>query len=573
MTRDPQAADSATQPTIPPTPVPQVLSTVAPAHAALAEAATLAPGGETTLVAAAVSRGSVPGYEILGELGRGGMGVVYKAQQVGLGRLVALKMILAGGHAREADLARFRTEGEAIARLQHPNNVQVYEVGDYEGKPFFSLEFCPGGNLDRKLNGTPLPALEAARLVETLAGAMHAAHGRNVIHHDLKPANVLLAEDGTPKVTDFGLAKKVESGSGLTQPGAVMGTPSYMAPEQAQGRKAIGPAADVYALGAILYECLTGRPPFRGSTPLDTIVQVVADEPVRVRQLQPSCPRDLETICHKCLQKEPDRRYASAVELAEDLRRYQAGEPIVARPVGTVERGVKWVRRNPVVASLAAAVLLVLVAGIVVSSYFVYTASEEAEEASRQAAAAKMQARRAEDARHAIQIDLALRARAERDYARVAALLNEMRPEYHDAWETRYIRNLWLKEAPFPLRTFIGHTGAILSVAFSPNSKCVLTVSADRTARLWDTETGQVKAVLKGASEAVAFSPDGKRVLTGSEDHTARLWDVETGQEKLALVGHTGIVYSVAFSPDGNRVLTGSHDSTARMWDAPTRQK
>ena len=198
----------------------------------------------------------VEDYELLAELGRGGMGVVYKARQASLKRLVALKMILAGGHAGAADLARFRTEGEAIARLQHPNIVQVYEVGKHEGKPFFSLEFCPGGSLDRKLNGTPLPAQEAAQLVETLSGAMHAAHQAHVIHRDLKPANVLLTSDGTPKITDFGLAKKIDE-AGQTGSGSIMGTPSYMAPEQAGGKsKELGPACDVYALGAILYELL-----------------------------------------------------------------------------------------------------------------------------------------------------------------------------------------------------------------------------------------------------------------------------------------------------------------------------
>jgi len=343
------------------------------------------------------SAGTVPGYELLGELGRGGMGVVYRARQVKANRLVALKMILAGGHAGAAELARFRTEAEAIARLQHPNIVQVHEVGEHEGKPFFSLEFCGGGSLAQKLNGTPLPAREAAELVEALARAMQAAHARGVIHRDLKPANVLLAEDGTPKVTDFGLAKKLDE-AGQTQSGAVLGTPSYMAPEQAAGKgKEIGPLADVYALGAILYECLTGRPPFRAATALDTILQVVNDEPVPPSQLQSKTPRDLETVCLKCLRKEPAKRYASAADLAEDLRRWQAGEPITARPVGRVERGVKWVRRNPVVTSLLAAVVLA-VAGGGAGVYWKYLdAKEQAENARKQTAIAEGKTRELED--------------------------------------------------------------------------------------------------------------------------------------------------------------------------------
>src|ERR1700676_4742721 len=275
-----------------------------------------------------------------------------------LDRLVGLKMILAGGLSGSAERERFRTEAEAIARLQHPNIVQVYEVGEHEGMPFFSLEFCPGGSLDGKLDGTPLPPLEAARLVQTLASAVQAAHDKSVIHRDLKPANVLLGEDGTPKITDFGLAKKLDD-VGQTQSGAIMGTPSYMAPEQAGDKgKELGPAADIYALGAILYEALTGRPPFKAATALDTILQVVADDPVPLRQLQSKTPRDLETICLKCLQKAPGKRYATAADLAEDLRRFQAQEPIQARPVGRLERGVKWAKRRPAVAGLLAALVL-----------------------------------------------------------------------------------------------------------------------------------------------------------------------------------------------------------------------
>jgi serine/threonine-protein kinase len=332
--------------------------------------------------ASAAGVDAVPGYEILGVLGRGGMGVVYKARQVGLNRLCALKMILAGGHAGEADLARFHTEAEAIARLQHPNIVAVYEVGLHQGKPYLSLEFCAGGSLDRKLAGTPIEPAEAAKLVRTLAEAMQAAHAANVIHRDLKPANVLLASGGcqppergpqTPgglhpplafvlKITDFGLAKKLDEAS-RTATNAIMGTPSYMAPEQAEGKKQVGPAADVYALGAILYECLTGRPPFKAATALDTIMQVVADEPVPPRQLNAKVPRDLETICLKCLQKEPGKRYSSAAALADDLGRHLAGEPIRARRVGRLERAGKWVRRNPVVAALLAGVLLAVAIG------------------------------------------------------------------------------------------------------------------------------------------------------------------------------------------------------------------
>jgi tetratricopeptide (TPR) repeat protein len=315
----------------------------------------------------AVDLPMVPGYEVLAEVGRGGMGVVYRARHLQLKRSVALKMVLAGSHAGAAELARFRVEAEAIARLQHPNIVTIHEVGEHQGQPFLALEFCPGGSLDKKLGGTPLPPGEGARLVQMLAGAMQAAHEQHVVHRDLKPANVLLADDGTPKVTDFGLARKLDE-AGQTASGAVLGTPSYMAPEQAGGkRQDVGPLADVYALGAILYECLTGRPPFKAATALDTLLQVRADEPVPPTRLQPRTPRDLETICLKCLRKEPGQRYGSAAALAEELQRFAAGQPIAARPVGGVERALKWARRRPATAALsvvsAVALLSLLLGG------------------------------------------------------------------------------------------------------------------------------------------------------------------------------------------------------------------
>jgi hypothetical protein len=272
-------------------------------------------------------------------------------------------MILHAEFAGAEERARFHAEAEAVARLSHPHVVQIHEVGEHQGLPYFSLEFCPGGSLADKLGGTPWEAAPAAALVQTLARAVQAAHRAGVVHRDLKPANVLLTEDGEPKVTDFGLAKRLGD-AGRTRTGAVMGTPSYMAPEQAGGNRDVGPAADVYALGAILYELLTGRPPFRGATSLDTVLQVLSDEPVPVRRLQPKVPRDLETVCHKCLHKDPTRRYASAQALAEDLARFGAGEPIVARPVGPLGRLAKWIKRRPGMAALWAAVVLVGLAGL-----------------------------------------------------------------------------------------------------------------------------------------------------------------------------------------------------------------
>jgi serine/threonine-protein kinase len=302
---------------------------------------------------------AVPGYEIIAEIGRGGMGVVYEARHVRLNRVIALKMILAGSHATDEQIARFHIEARAVAQIQHPGIVQIHDDGDHEGLPYFSLEFVPGGSLAESIDGKPQPPRSAATMVMALCGALAEAHARGVIHRDLKPANVLLTLDGKPKITDFGLAKQMEGDSEQTRSGSVMGTPSYMAPEQAWGQtREIGPLSDQYALGVILYEMLVGRPPFRGSNPLETLELVRNQEPVPPTRLQPKVPTDLETICLKALQKDPAKRFPDAAAMGEDLRRFLDGEPIVARAVGTPERLWRWCRRNPKVAGLAAAVVL-----------------------------------------------------------------------------------------------------------------------------------------------------------------------------------------------------------------------
>jgi tetratricopeptide (TPR) repeat protein/tRNA A-37 threonylcarbamoyl transferase component Bud32 len=341
---------------------------------------TLGPGGTSPEIPT-VGPVSIPGYEILGELGRGGMGVVYKARQARPRRLVALKVVLAGEHAGTDAMARFKTEAAAVARLSHPNIVQVHEVGDHRGRPFLTLELVEGGNLAQKLSEGPLRFRETAGLLYQLAQAVHFAHQKGVIHRDLKPANILLAPDdengpdalGVPKIADFGLAKQIEGMASVavtgprTQSGAILGTPSYMAPEQAGGKRdAAGPAADVYALGAILYECLTGRPPFQADTMLDTLMQVATQEPVPPRKLRPKCPRDLETICLKCLEKDPKRRYATAGALADDLRRYREDRPIICRPPGRLERLGRALRKRKELVYPAAGALAALCVSLVV---------------------------------------------------------------------------------------------------------------------------------------------------------------------------------------------------------------
>ena len=307
----------------------------------------------------------VEGYEILAKLGHGGMGVVYKARQLSLNRFVALKMIRAGSLAKPEDLVRFKIEAEAVAKQRHPNIIQIFDIGEVGGLPFVALELLDGGSLDALLAGTPQPGEWSAKLSATLARAIHAAHQAGIIHRDLKPSNVMFAADGAPKITDFGLAKRLEE-EGYTETGQVLGSPSYIPPEQARGQaKEVGPTADVYALGAILYEMLTGRPPFKGKTPVETVMQVLNEDPVPPSHLLSQVPRDLETICLKCLAKEPCKRYPSALALANDLDRYLADRPIQARRTPLLERGLKWVRRRPAMSSLLAIICVIISSSVI----------------------------------------------------------------------------------------------------------------------------------------------------------------------------------------------------------------
>jgi serine/threonine protein kinase len=381
-------------------------------------APTLTRVGDESPTREAPSSFAPPGYEILGELGRGGMGVVYRARQRSLNRIVALKVILGAGHAGAEQLSRFRAEATTAARLQHPNIVQVFEVGEHEGQPYFSLEFIEGGSLADFLKGEPQPPRDAAELVRTLALAVQHAHSKGVIHRDLKPANVLLVSGGAvsgessqpptthhspltihqPKITDFGLAKQQAADSKLTTSGAILGTPSYMAPEQAAGDgKAVGPATDVYALGAILYELLTGRPPFRAASVMDTVLQVMHDDPVPPSRLEPKLPRDLETICLKCLAKKPEQRYSTAAALADDLGRFLNGEPIHARPVSSVVKAWKWSRRHPALAAIVFILAVPLPAMLAVMIYLFVearSAKQQVEQEKEEVAQAHQEAER-----------------------------------------------------------------------------------------------------------------------------------------------------------------------------------
>jgi serine/threonine protein kinase len=343
---------------------------------------------------------SIPGYEIVRELGRGGMGVVYLARETALDRQVAVKVLLSGQFAAESARRRFRTEAEAAARLKHPHIVEVHAFGEFDGRPFLVLEYVPGGNLDQRLDGTPLDPQSAAALVRVLADAVHHAHSAGTVHRDLKPANVLLQKDERgktgnmhscssfilhrsslqPKIADFGLAKQIDAGDGPTATSQILGTPSYMAPEQAGSMGEVGPASDIYSLGAILYECLAGRPPFKAATPIETLAQVAARDPVPPRSLNPAAPRDLETICLKCLAKEPVQRYSSAQALTDDLACFLSGQPVAARPIGFIGRSWRYAKRKPALASMGAILAIVIPTALITTTALYLRAEQRGRE-------------------------------------------------------------------------------------------------------------------------------------------------------------------------------------------------
>jgi WD40 repeat protein len=570
-----------------------------------------------------------PGYEILAELGRGGMGVVYKARHLRLGRVVALKMILGGGHAGVSERLRFLGEAEVVASLQHPHVVSLLEYGEHEGLPFFTLEFVPGGSLAHRLNGVPQPAREAIRLIEQLARGIHYAHTRGIVHRDIKPANVLLAEDGTPRITDFGLARRGEPGNGLTATGEVLGTPSYMAPEQAGGEtKHAGPAADIYALGAILYECLTGRPPFRAANTVETVLQVVGQEPVSVHQIQPHTPADVVTICHKCLQKEPHKRYASALELAEDCAAFLEGKPIRARPVGKMERGWRWCRRNPALAGALAVGIASLLIGSIVSLVFGFRAEAARWSEQRRAeseARAKQFAERSR--RHAqrqlIDLCVASGTTASRDgdhalallwFARAVQLAGDdlLEEELNRVRVANWLRQVWLPEGTFAVPGFRQNQDRFRQFQFSPDGNYLVVVASTGGCLVWDRRHGRLvdlpEAAANGTAAAwqprsdvlaiatrdgtiwllaapefrhveeiaasgeiavIAFSRDGNRLAWGGSDG-ARVWDRAKKDYVTPILASKGQVSALSFNATGDRLAAGCRDRTARVFPVPT---
>jgi WD40 repeat protein/tetratricopeptide (TPR) repeat protein len=589
-----------------------VLATVA--GATLREAVVLEPAVPATESTAGAAGRRFGDYQLLHEIARGGMGVVFKARQISLNRTVAVKMIQFGPFASESSVKRFRNEALAAASLHHPNIVAVHEVGEFEGQPYFSMDYVEGKNLTQVIaeSGAQSVAFKRwVRFVKTMAEAMHYAHQRGILHRDLKPSNVLIDLQDQPRITDFGLAKRFgdadpsPNSHQLTLTGQALGSPSYMPPEQAGTKRGqVGPQSDIYSLGAILYHLLTARPPFVGETLAETLQQVQSVEPIGLRLLNPRVPRDLETICLKCLNKDPQQRYASAEVLGADLDRWLAGEPIQARPIASAGKAWRWCRRNPMLASLSAATALLVVTMAVGAPIAAFRINLERNRAQQNVVHQYVANgnRLVEEGdlfgalpwfANALKLDRNNPARARIHRLRLAATIRQC-PRLVECWfhsnKVNYAEfspdgskvvtacqdgraRIWDAIRGELVSTIGENSEAILVARFSPDERWIATASAGHHVRVWDAATGKARTPIlshKDHITSLRFSPDGRRILTASEDHTAMVWEASTGEPVIHALKHDAGVARAAFSPDGSLIVTAGRDATARVWNAAT---
>ena len=519
-------------------------------------------------------------YELLERIGDGGMGVVYKACQKSLNRIVALKLLLLGPHAPPESVKRFRAEAVSTAALQQPNIVAIHEVGFSQGQYFIAMDYVEGRPLSELIRGTPLPPGRAARYLKTIAEAIHYAHERGILHRDLKPANVLIDASDQPRVTDFGLAKQLASASQttpdseLTVTGQVLGSPNYMPPEQAGGRRTLSRRTDVYALGAILYHTLTGRPPYLGDGLADIVQQVLHTDPVAPRLLNGALPRDVETICLKCLEKEPAKRYSTAQAMADELDRFLKGQPILARPLGAVGKTCRWCRCNPRLAGALGLALVSMALGFTGVSW----QWRRAETQRQRAESGELLARRNA---YAADMKEVQRTLEENDLGQALEILNRHRPAGRSegdlrGWEWRYF---WGRCQSDPHTVLCRGSNSVSALAFSADGKWLAVRRSDGAVSLWDALARapvlELPGRLWGTHKALALSSHGSLLAWASTDEggkpAIRLWDWRARKD-IANLPHSEPIVSVAFSPDAAMLATLDYGGMVRVWDFGSNQ-